>query len=706
MRIVFCGTPEFSVRPLKKLIANQYNVVAVYTQPDRGVGRGRKVQYSAVKECALKHNIKVYQPESLKNQDAIETLGSLKPDLLIVVAYGLILPKLVLDIPSISCWNIHASLLPRWRGAAPIHRAILAGDKTTGVGIMQMEVGLDTGAVYLQHECAIANDETTQKLHDKLAHMGASALIECLELLGKNLLPTPMVQDESLVTYAHKLNKSEAQLNWNESAENIDRKIRALVPWPGVRVEIKGDSYKIWQAQFVTENSNKTTGEVSQASKNTLFIQCTQGQLEILSIQKEATRTTAAQISYAVIYKKNNLSDVFKQRLSPAHLQESQAAIKALCFATIRHYLLLQDIWLTCLDKMPKDKMLRVILTQAMAEFKILQKPNHAIVNEAIKAAKKLNKKWATALINSCLRKAIEKTGFQASSTEAHYSHPQWWITQIQADWPQDWQNILEANNKKPPLWVRCKPDVAQSLKAQAHKYIADAYKISPQDITLLKEFQQGKLSVQDASAQLAGHIMAPQKNEKILDACAAPGGKTGHLLELNPHIVLDALELYPNRAKKIEDNLQRLNLHANIIVGDTSNPKQWFGTKKYDKILLDAPCSASGIIRRHPDIKYIREAQDIDNVCQDQQRLLDAVANLLKEGGRLLYATCSIFYRENSHQIKLFLKSHPQFAEIKLKYPFAKNCEYGIQIISGQDDMDGFYYCYLQKYATSQTSL
>jgi 16S rRNA (cytosine967-C5)-methyltransferase len=169
-------------------------------------------------------------------------------------------------------------------------------------------------------------------------------------------------------------------------------------------------------------------------------------------------------------------------------------------------------------------------------------------------------------------------------------------------------------------------------------------------------------------------------------------------LLELNPNIKLDALELYPNRAKKITENLQRLQLTANVIVADGKNPETWFCGEKYNKILLDAPCSASGIVRRHPDIKFIRQAKDLADICQDQQELLHATSKVLKPGGTLLYVTCSIFNIENSNQINNFLKTHPEFSEIKLKYPFAINCEYGIQILSGEQDADGFYYCYLRK--------
>ena len=290
MRIVFCGTPEFSLKPLEQLITHNHQVVAVYTQPDRGVGRGRKIQFSPIKQYALEQNIAVFQPQSLKKEEAIEEFKSLKPDLMIVVAYGLILPQVILDIPTIACWNIHASLLPRWRGAAPIHRALLAGDKTTGVGIMQMEAGLDTGPVYIQHECAIDNDETAQKLHDKLTIMGASALIECIDLLRKDLLPQAMIQDKQKVTYAHKLKKSESLISWHQSATEIDRKIRALNPWPGTVATIEGEEVKLWQSQVVTINTNHQAGEIVQANKNSLIIQCNNSQLQINSIQRSGKK--------------------------------------------------------------------------------------------------------------------------------------------------------------------------------------------------------------------------------------------------------------------------------------------------------------------------------------------------------------------------------------------------------------------------------
>jgi 16S rRNA (cytosine967-C5)-methyltransferase len=415
-------------------------------------------------------------------------------------------------------------------------------------------------------------------------------------------------------------------------------------------------------------------------------------------MSKPTIRTLAAQINYDVIYKKINLTVAFKQRLSTDNAQELISAVKALCFTTIRNYILLEDMWLQFVDKRPKDKMVRVLLSQGLAEHKYLNKPDHVVVNEAINTAKKLNKKWASGLINSSLRKVLSSTDVLPTNESAFYSHPQWLIDKIKMDWPDHWQMLLKANNQKPPLWIRSLNKPAQSIIQKTHPYIDSAYQLSAQDITQIDGFKNGAFSVQDASAQLAAVIIDPQNNEKILDACAAPGGKTCHLLEMNHQIELDAIELFPNRAKKIHENLQRLKLKAHVIVGDAVQTQNWFSGSKYDKILLDVPCSASGIIRRHPDIKFLRQPEELLKIDKDQKNLLRTVSTTLKNGGKFLYATCSIFKQENSDQIKLFLETHPEFSEIKLNYPFAINCEFGIQILTGTEDMDGFYYCYLEK--------
>ncbi|WP_040726680.1 methionyl-tRNA formyltransferase [Thiomicrorhabdus sp. Kp2] len=256
LRIIFAGTPEFSVAPLQTLIDSEHDVIAVYTQPDRPAGRGRKLTASPVKQLALEHNIPVFQPETLRNPEAQEELKALNADIMIVVAYGLILPQVVLDMPKMGCLNIHASLLPRWRGAAPIQRAIEAGDAETGVTIMQMNAGLDTGDMLYKIATQITPTDNAQALHDRLSTMGCEALMATLTgLLDKSI--TPEKQDESLVTYAEKMHKEEAQIIWSQPAQNILRKIQAFNPWPVAFTPYEEKPLRIWQARLLNSEEQE-----------------------------------------------------------------------------------------------------------------------------------------------------------------------------------------------------------------------------------------------------------------------------------------------------------------------------------------------------------------------------------------------------------------------------------------------------------------
>jgi len=278
LRIIFAGTPDFSVAPLQALLDSQHDVIAVYTQPDRPAGRGRKLTASPVKQVAEENGIPVYQPESLKEAEAQQTLNSLNADIMIVVAYGLILPQVVLDMPKMGCLNIHASLLPRWRGAAPIQRAIESGDQQSGVTIMQMNAGLDTGDMLYKLTTDITDNDTAQTLHDRLSVLGCEALMATLEGLQKQTI-TPEVQDESLVTYAEKMHKEEAEVQWKQPALNIVRKIQAFNPWPVAYTLFQEKPLRIWQArQLTTEEQQefaditKLPGLVLSLNKNGLIV--------------------------------------------------------------------------------------------------------------------------------------------------------------------------------------------------------------------------------------------------------------------------------------------------------------------------------------------------------------------------------------------------------------------------------------------------
>lgn len=296
-RIIFAGTPPFAVPSLTALLRSQHIVCAVYTQPDRPAGRGRKLTPSPVKSLALTHTLPVYQPLNLKTTESQEQLQALQADLMIVVAYGLLLPETVLKIPRLGCVNVHASLLPRWRGAAPIQRALLAGDTTTGITLMQMDVGLDTGAMLAQTPCPILPEDTSQTLHDRLAELGAQLLTEHIDYI--ETLPL-IVQDETQAIYAHKLQKTEALLDWRESAAVLERKVRAFNPWPVAQVELTSPnqqmpiSLRVWQAQaFPQLTADYPVGTVLRGQPDGIDVLTGEGCLRLLTVQKAGGRPIA-----------------------------------------------------------------------------------------------------------------------------------------------------------------------------------------------------------------------------------------------------------------------------------------------------------------------------------------------------------------------------------------------------------------------------
>ena len=282
MKIIFAGTPDFAATHLQALIS-QHEVVAVYTQPDRPAGRGKKLNASPVKLLAEQNNLPIYQPQSLKDPEQQTILANLQADIMVVVAYGLILPQVVLDAPRLGCINVHGSILPRWRGAAPIQRAIEASDKETGVTIMQMDAGLDTGAMLTITRCPIEPSETSGSLYDKLAALGAPALLSTLDKL-KAGTAVAVAQDNGQSTYAKKIDKAEALIDWSQPAIIIDQRIRAFSPFPAAYTEIEGLRVKIWAAQTSTQQLG-TSGEIVAADDNGLLVGCGQGSLLLTEIQ-------------------------------------------------------------------------------------------------------------------------------------------------------------------------------------------------------------------------------------------------------------------------------------------------------------------------------------------------------------------------------------------------------------------------------------
>lgn len=294
LRIIFAGTPDFAARHLDALLSSGHNVVGVFTQPDRPAGRGKKLMPSPVKVLAEEKGIPVFQPVSLRPQENQQLVADLHADVMVVVAYGLILPKAVLDMPRLGCINVHGSLLPRWRGAAPIQRALWAGDAETGVTIMQMDVGLDTGDMLHKLSCPITADDTSSSLYDKLAELGPQGLLHTLQLLASGTTK-PEVQDESQVCYAEKLSKEEALVDWTLSAAQLERCIRAFNPWPMSYIVIDEQPVKIWQATVIDKPADAEPGTILEATRQGIQVATGDGILNLTSLQPAGKKAMSAQ---------------------------------------------------------------------------------------------------------------------------------------------------------------------------------------------------------------------------------------------------------------------------------------------------------------------------------------------------------------------------------------------------------------------------
>lgn len=341
--------------------------------------------------------------------------------------------------------------------------------------------------------------------------------------------------------------------------------------------------------------------------------------------------------------------------------------------------------------------------------------PAHAAINETAECTRHLEKPWAVGLVNAVLRR------FQRERSEwlgrlAHcderFAHPPWMLHKLQIDWPQHWQQVAEANNRQAPLWLRLNRNApprdkviaaleAKGFAAHPHALVADAVRISPAaPVSALPGFEDGHFSLQDPAAQLAADLLDARAGMRVLDACAAPGGKTCHLLERTPGLDVTAVDVSAERLRLVQQNLDRLRLTCTLVAGDASEPVSWWDGIPFQRILLDAPCSASGVIRRHPEIKHLRQAEQVEDAAKLQGRLLRALWPLLDVGGILVYATCSVFLDENSRQINDFLSEHATAKEHTAGLDWARRQTFGWQIFPGDQDMDGFYYAVLVKSA------
>lgn len=357
-----------------------------------------------------------------------------------------------------------------------------------------------------------------------------------------------------------------------------------------------------------------------------------------------------------------------------------------------------------------KDLDLEIILIMGLYQILFMRVDDHAAVNESVKLVHRLKKDWARGLVNAVLRQLI-RDGIDIQPGQHLASYPEWMQEKFSQDWPQHCRDIAQAGNDRAPLTLRVDlrrytPQamigilLEQRINATPHPVVNSAITLEkPCDVTKLEVFNKGQVSVQDAAAQLAAGILDCRSGMRVLDACAAPGGKTAHLLQYSDDLDVVALDIDAIRLTRIEQNLARIGRRARLLCGDAANPATWYDGKRFDRILADVPCSGSGVIRRHPDIKLLRRASDIAQLVNQQKKILSALWPLLKPGGLLLYSTCSIFKDENERQMEWFVENHDKCTERSLKsVQWGEECSFGRQILPGEHNMDGFFYACLQK--------
>jgi 16S rRNA (cytosine967-C5)-methyltransferase len=397
-------------------------------------------------------------------------------------------------------------------------------------------------------------------------------------------------------------------------------------------------------------------------------------------------------------------------RKSPDITPQQRAAAQDLSYGTLRFYGELHALLALLLQKPLQDEKLQCLLLVALYQLQHGQAAAHTAVNQAVKASEFNKKSWARGLVNAVLRNFLrrrEELVQQVSASDvARYSYPQWWIDQLRCQYPQHWQSMLEAGNAHPPMTLRLNrrktsaETYLESLKhqdLQAHALGAEAVVLDkPLPVERIPGFSEGAVSVQDFGAQLAAHLLDVENGQRVLDACCAPGGKTGHILEL-ADVQLTGLDSDSQRLQRVQSNLQRLGLQAQLLSGDAAQPDIWWDGQPFDRILADVPCTASGIVRRHVDIKWLRRKSDIASFAEQQAAILQALWRLLAKDGKLLYATCSVFREENQQQIDRFLATHADARQVEL--PALLN---NYQQQNGQlrpcAEHDGFFYAVLQK--------
>jgi 16S rRNA (cytosine967-C5)-methyltransferase len=431
--------------------------------------------------------------------------------------------------------------------------------------------------------------------------------------------------------------------------------------------------------------------------------------------RRPSVRAVAARVIGDVVGRGHSLDKALVPALENFEEGRDRAFLQAICYGVLRFHPRLEFLLEKLLNRPLKarDIHLRALMLSGLYQIASMDVPDHAAVAESVAAAPAIGRPGAKGLVNAVLRRYIreraELDGLATQSAEARWAHPQWLIDRLAEDWPDKWQSVLAENNRQPPMWLRvnrCRIARDEYLgrldqPSTPGRCAAESLRLeTPVPVERLPGFSEGLVSVQDAGAQLAARLLGVRSGQRILDACAAPGGKAAHILELGDNVDLDALDIDEDRLELLRSTFSRLGLTARVIQGDAGRPDEWWDGRPYDRILVDAPCTATGVIRRHPDIKILRRESDVGRLVRRQLEILERTWQLLLPGGRLLYATCSVFREENQSQVAEFLARTADAEPVMLELEEGLGVEAGPgrQILPGDAGMDGFYYACLRK--------
>jgi 16S rRNA (cytosine967-C5)-methyltransferase len=426
-------------------------------------------------------------------------------------------------------------------------------------------------------------------------------------------------------------------------------------------------------------------------------------------------RDISVSVLSEVIRNKWHLDDVLARSLKEVKDKREIKLAQELCYGVMRWYEQLLFITNYLINKPVKEVQLKTVILTGLYQLKFLRVPDHAAISESVELTKRFDMAWAGNFVNAVLRRYQRDHELIDSeikkSAVANYAHPEWMLNKFSMQWPDHWQDIVYSNNSYPPMHLRLnlswknKQDYSALLNEQGIAHISSDMAetvvslVNPMDVEEIPGFSQGHVTVQDAAAQLAAPLMDLRPGQRILDACAAPGGKTGHILELaGEHCKLVAVEIDNRRAELLRNTLNRIHKQADIIIADITRTSDWWDGKLFDRILLDAPCSATGVIRRHPDIKYLRSPGQLQSFCDNQNKMLAALWPLLKPGGRLVYCTCSVFLEESDERIEAFINEYDDAELLPVHTNWGVISCFGRHTIPGHNDSDGFYYSVLTK--------